>query len=207
MGMPSKQAWSITQGPETNMIDDLDASSSTLRLLVSDSLKKWTSDALLGLLNEDDVIVRTASARELQVRGGHEIFEKILPLIKDQKPEKREISAFILGQLGTPKMPFKEKSFPALVLLAEDESPDVRSATAAAFGHLCYEGMPAEIESCLIKLCSDDDINVRACAAYALGNSSGSQEVRELLARLLKQQDVREYAELGLEILDAKEEK
>lgn len=51
------------------MIDDLDESSSILRLLVADSLKRWTDNALLGLLSEQDAIVRTAAARELQMRG------------------------------------------------------------------------------------------------------------------------------------------
>nr|HBO6797780.1 hypothetical protein [Pseudomonas aeruginosa] len=46
-----------------------------------------------------------------------------------------------------------------------------------------------------------------ACAAYALGNSSGGKEVRILLEKLLAQEGVGEYAELGLEILEAKKNK
>ena len=56
----------------------------------------------------------------------------------------------------------------------------------------------------MIELCSDNDKDVRACAAYALGNSSGSKEVRTLLNELLSQEYVCEYAELGLDLLDTK---
>ncbi|HCF0036567.1 HEAT repeat domain-containing protein [Pseudomonas aeruginosa] len=189
------------------MIDDLDESSSILRLLVADSLKRWTDNALLGLLSEQDAIVRTAGARELQMRGGRDIFEKVQHLSGNENPETREIAAFILGQIGTPKMPFKDESLPTLLSLADDEDAGVRSATAAAFGHLCYESMPLNVEKCLIKLCSDSNESVRACAAYALGNSSGGKEVRILLEKLLAQEGVGEYAELGLEILEAKKNK
>ena len=184
------------------MIDNVDASSSTLRMLVSEALKKWTTGSLLGLLEDDDVIVRTAVARELQIRGELSILEKVRSYVTDNRPFMREIAAFILGQLGTPLMPFKQESISLLRPLVSDSDADVRSAVAAAFGHLCYEGMPKEIEDCLIKLCSDNDKDVRACAAYALGNSSGRQEIRDLLTLLLSQKYVGPYAQLGLEILN-----
>ena len=56
-------------------------------------------------LSEQDAIVRTAAARELQMRGGRDIFEKVQHLSGNENPETREIAAFILGQIGTPKMP------------------------------------------------------------------------------------------------------
>jgi HEAT repeat protein len=206
MGMPKKPSGKITAAyGRLDMIDDLDASSSTLRMLVSEALRKWTEDTLMGLLEEEDVIVRTAAARELQARGGVEIFKRMQTFAVDKRPYVREIAAFILGQLGTPLMPLRKESLPILLQLASDQNADVRSATAAAFGHLCYEGMPKDVEDCLIKFCLDEDKDVRACAAYALGNSSGSLKIRALLTKLLEQDYVGSYAELGLEILDDKQ--
>lgn len=190
-----------------NMIDNIDGSSSILRMLVAEALKKWTTDSLLVLLEDEDVIVRTAVARELQIRGELVIFKKMQSHATDTRSYMREIAAFVLGQLGTPVMPFKQESIPMLLRLASDSDKDVRAAVAAAFGHLCYRGMSREIEDCLIALCSDKDKDVRACAAYALGNSSGRREIRDLLAQLENQKYVGSYATLALEMLDESNKK
>lgn len=185
------------------MIDDLDASSSILRLLVAQGLKGWSDNALLELIVEEDVIVRTAAARELQNRGGDTLlFGRIRNLSNDVRPYVREISAFILGQFGAPHAPYKKDSLPTLMSLTLDSDADVRAAAAAAFGHLCFAGMPQEVEDRLVQLCSDKDRDVKACAVYALCNSSGSDNVRSLLNGLLADDYVGEYAELALEILD-----
>lgn len=187
------------------MIDDLDQSISTLRLLVSEALKSWPTPAILKLLEESDVIVRTASARELQVRGTRDIYNHAVALSESNLADLREIAAFILGQLGTPEYPFSKESFPIVLRLSRDSVADVRSAAAAALGWLCSGSMPDEVEERLISLCSDADKDVRACAASALGSSSGSPQVRQALNGLIKQEYVGPYAELGLEILDGKE--
>lgn len=186
------------------MIDDFDDKYSTLRMLVATALRNpsWTIDGLINLLKEEDVIVRTAAARELQIRGGEPVFKKILPFVSSKQACHREIAAFVLGQLGTPMMDYKNESLPILVKLALDEDEDVRAASAAAFGHLCYEGMSEQIEDILIRLCNDESIEVRACAAYALGNSSGNRKIRELLESMVNQDYVGSYAELGLELIE-----
>lgn len=74
------------------MIDDLDESSSILRLLVADSLKRWTDNALLGLLSEQDAIVRTAAARELQMRGGVTYLRKFSIYLKRESRDSGDCS-------------------------------------------------------------------------------------------------------------------
>ncbi len=185
------------------MIDDIDSSESTLRLLASESLKKWSLKGVLKLLTDDDYIVRTLAARELQIRGDHEIYDYVVDLVKDDKDYIREIAAFVLGQLATPKMPFKDNSVPLLLNLITDESYEVRATTAASLGHLCFEKMPEDVEVALLKASNDCNSDVRACTGYALGNSTGSEEVIQTLRNLLKDEskEVRDYAELGLDIL------
>jgi len=186
------------------MIDDIDASSSTLRLLVSQALKSWNIGAVLKLLFDDDCIVRTSAARELQVRGGSEVFSQVKMLVNDSRAYVREICAFTLGQLGTPDMPYKNKSFPLLLTLLEDKDVEVKAAAAAALGHLSFSGMPKDVEEALLFSSKDKDKTVRACVAYALGNSSGREAVKNSLAQLRndKEKSVRSYAELGIELLD-----
>ena len=71
--VPRVKGHTQTADAKATMIDDLDGSSSTLRLLVWQALKSYPTEALLKLLGDDDFIVRTAVARELQVRGGSEV--------------------------------------------------------------------------------------------------------------------------------------
>lgn len=190
------------------MIDDIDASGSTLRLLVSQALKNWNIEAVLGLIVDEDHIVRTAAARELQLRGSRFIYEQVIMLITDDRAYVREICAFILGQLGTPDMPYKDESYPLLLDLLEDKERDVRMAAAAALGHISFANMPINVEKALILASKDKDENVRACVAYALGNSSGGVAAKFSLNQLKNDKDesVRSYADLGFELLIGKSE-
>jgi len=190
------------------MIDDIDSSSSTLRMLASQALKAWGTSAILKLLSDEDYVVRTLAARELHVRGSQEVFEHTLQLETGIESEKRELCAFILGQLGTPEMPFKLSSFPILRRLAADSDSGVRAAAVAALGHLCYAGMPPDVEKLLQVSASDENPEVRACTAISLGNASASNETLRTLEILLEDSDsqVRGFAEVGLEILQCKKE-
>lgn len=113
-----------------------DKSGTALRMLVYQALAGYSTEALLPFLGDSDTIVRTAAARKLQVRGGVEVFEHAAQLATSTKKEDREISAFILGQLGTPKRPFRIASLPILKKLCMDKSSAVREAALASLGHL-----------------------------------------------------------------------
>jgi len=186
------------------MIDDVDISSSVLRLLASQALKGWNDDAVFKLLSDDDYILRTLVARELHVRGNKEIYDKVTNFEKSPREDMREICAFTLGQLGTPKMPYKNETIPILLNLIRDSSADVRAASAAACGHSCFENMPSEVEDALLRAVADEDKGVRCCVAYALGNASSKIGVIEAFNKLLQDSDsqVREYAELGKDIFE-----
>ena len=185
------------------MIDDIDASESTLRLLVSQALRNWSTKAVLKLIFEDDCIVRTLAARELQIRGDQEIYDHVIKFVHDDRAYVREICAFTLGQLGTPDMPYRDVSHSSLLNLLKDGNSEVRAAAASALGHLFFSSMPEGIENALIISSQDEDKTVRACVAYALGNSSGRKAVKQALKQLLNdtEESVRSYAELGFEML------
>lgn len=188
------------------MIDDKDLSESTLRLLASQALKKWPDKAVINILTDDDYVVRTLAARELHMRRDNEIFAKIVELSHSEKPEVREICAFVLGQLGTPDMPFKEQAVPDLLRLLTDNNVDVRAASAAAIGHAFVSGMPNSVEKALYDAANDSESLVRCCVASALGSAENITEARKVLNILAKDADqkVREYASLGQDILRTK---
>lgn len=185
------------------MIDPIDSSESTIRLLASEALKLWPLDAVYNLLFDDDYVVRTLAARQLQLRGDKDIFEKMVALSFSPIPFHRVLSAFVLGQLGTPAMPFKNYSIPTLLRLISDDNQEVRAFAADALGHLCYAGMPAEAEQILYGAASDHSPIVRGAAAVALGNASNHEQALSVLDMLIQDpvKEVREYAELGKEIL------
>lgn len=181
------------------MIDDKDGSSSVLRLLVWQALKIYPTPSLLTLLEDEDVIVRTAVARELQIRSEKESFSRIASLCDDPRDYMREIAAFVLGQFGTPDLPDRERSIEKLMrLLTEDEASDVRAAAASALGHLGA----AQAADALLHAAEDSSSEVRASAAVALGSVGGIPKVLEALRRLLVDPDanVRECAEFGIEL-------
>ncbi len=195
----SIEGHSHPSGSEAQMIDDLDGSSSTLRLLAWQALRSYPTDSLLRLLDDDDYVVRTAVARELQTRSGSDVYQWAIDKVTSERIASREIAAFILGQLGTPELPFRATSIPALMRLASDNDTEVRSAAIAGLGHLRAD----EAVDIIIAASQDSSNLVRGCAVAALGHLTSSAAVISALRDRLRDDDatVREWAASELEDL------
>ena len=182
------------------MIDNPDYSNSTVRLLVFQALRAYSTHALLPLLLDEDAIVRSAAAREVQVRGEKLALDYVLPLCSDDREFVREIAAFTLGQLGTPTYPFRSESIPKLMELVADSSAEVRGSAVAALGHL----HATESKEMLLNAAEDADSDVRAMAAVALGRLGSSPDILRTLQVLLNDpsSEVREWAQLGMELAE-----
>lgn len=171
------------------MIDvGIDSKGSSLRLLIAQALGEHPTFALLPYLEDRSFVVRTAAAREIQVRGGEESFEYLMRLLGDKRAYVREIAVFALGQYGTPTYPFKSKSIESIVgRLVHDTSSSVRAAAAAALGHLkAYEALEA-----ITAAVGDNSIDVRACVGFALAQMKRSKKARDAL-RILKDDESEE---------------
>ena len=185
------------------MIDDKDSSDSTLRLILWKALQKYSTARLCALLSDNDAIVRTSAAKQLHLRGNKAAYRKAVELCAHENGELREIGAFLLGQLGTPKRPFRKQSIPILVnLLVNDPFHEVRAAAAGALGHL----QATEASNELLSIAGDSSSEVRACVAFTLGALNHSPEIEATLHTLSQDEnsEVREWAELSLEILQDK---
>ena len=80
------------------MITNSNVQNSTIDLLVFQALKQYSTNALVPMLEDKDVIVRSAVARELQIRGGDDVFTAAQNLGASERHESREIAAlFVLG--------------------------------------------------------------------------------------------------------------
>nr|WP_315219216.1 HEAT repeat domain-containing protein [uncultured Duganella sp.] len=176
------------------MIDSgIDRRGSSLRLLIAEALRSYPTASLYPFLEDRSVPVRTAAAREIQVRGEAESFAYATQLATDRRSYVREIAIFILGQHGTPSYPFKSDAIPLLASkLSHDPAGSVRAAAAAGLGHLKgYEAIEA-----LVSAVGDRSFEVRACVASALSNMKRSAKARAALL-LLKEdvnEDVRRWA-------------
>lgn len=159
----------------------IDKDGESLRLLVAQALREYPTQSLHPFLEDKNVLVRSAAAREVQIRGELISFEAAVSLAGDKRSHVREIAVFLLGQLGTPNFPFRERSIPIISdRLAFDKSAAVRAAAAAALGHLnAHESLDA-----LAKAASDSSAEVRACTAFALSNMKRRRKARELLLML-----------------------
>lgn len=191
------------------MIDDKDITDSTLRFILWKALREYSTDELLELLEDKDVIVRTSAAKQLQLRPETKVYHAVMQLVENQKAYKREMGAFVLGQFGTPNFPYKEQSVFVLARLFDDFSADVRATAVASIGHLGSE-KPNDNEILLdkiIKLSTDLNENVRLCCAYTLGSFIKSQKVIDILEKLLldSSSNVREWAELSIDIITNRE--
>jgi HEAT repeat protein len=167
--------------------------SSNLRLLVYQALKHYSEDALLPMLEDSSSIVRTAVARELQLRGGERTLARAVALLTSPKVSNREIAVFLLGQLGTPHFHFKQQTIPLIEgRLMEDQSEEVREAAAAALGHQATEAsVPV-----LLRAATDSSGAVRSAVAASLGQFRSDPQVSGALRQLAEDTDeaVRDWA-------------
>lgn len=168
------------------MIDiGIDRPGHSTRLLVQQALGLYKPEALIHFLSDRDAIVRTAAARELQQRGGELALDEAKRLSLSRRGVDREIAAFLLGQLGTPKRPFRRQSLPVLSSLLFDKSAAVREAAAAALGHLRFRAAV----SVLIDASADPIAGVRSAVAFALTQFPGDELAQRCLLVLSKDRD------------------
>jgi HEAT repeat protein len=186
-------------------MEDIDVSKSTLHLLAFEAVKVWDVKRLVPLLSDSDSVVRTLAAQQLQLKGDDYVFDEVVRLVDSSTDYVRESAAFVLGQLGTPGRPYRDKSLPHLLNMLNDESDIVRSSVVAALGHLYVdEKMPDRVAKSIVNLATDPSCEVRSCVAFSLGHSVSNDLVLNALNELKIDSDegVRSYAELGIELLE-----
>lgn len=194
------------------MIDiSTDRDGHSLRLLVWLGLRRFPTLALFQFLSDPDVIVRSATARELQIRGGKRVFEKTKQLLVSDKKNLRELAAFILGQLGTPKRPFKAESTQLLLqLLRSETNATVRATAIDSLGWLHTTRAIKNI----VSFAKDRSPAVRGSVGFAVGMiyCEKHQSIPESYWRLLKKfrkdksRAVREEAKLGIDLVLGEQE-
>ena len=155
----------------------------------------------------------------LAARGSRDVLEAMTVLGEDDDPATRALAAYVLGQLGTSAPALPDEQDAALrAMAAREQDPEVLSAIACAFGHLCgphgnewllaqrahpaadvreavafaLGGRPgADVLAALIELSADEAAAVRDWATFALGTLAPGDgaEIRDALAARLDDPD------------------
>lgn len=178
-----------------------------------------TKELIAAALGEEDEDARWEFVATLHRRGSREVFDAARNLCESGVPLEETLGADIVGQLGTPELPFKKES--VLILLkvidSENDVNAVQAATmalgrmedsraiekllelrnhanedvrlAVAHGLLALEDDSAV--NALIGLSSDEDEDVRNWATFGLGSmiSLDTSEIRDALAERLIEAD------------------
>ena len=168
-----------------------------------------TLDELYDYLLDEDYRVRTLSAQAIQMKyATKEVLKKISLMINSKNSNDREIGAYILGQLGTPKMPFVKESLPLLYKLFDDTNEEVVGTAISSIGHLWSYTNTSDSENIdkVIKFIKHKNPYIRISAVMALASAKSSKKVKNAIKKLLDDEDkeVREWAEVALEIIEDK---
>src|SRR5213594_2773510 len=149
------------------MIDSgIDRKGGSLRHLVWRGLKEYPTVAVLQFLEDSNVIVRSEAARCLHLRPERRVFERVAQLLTSKRVYQRELGAFVLGQLGTPKRPYKKESTRILLRIVKSEpNAVVRATITVSLGQL----KAAEALRKIVTFANDRSPAVRASVAFAIG--------------------------------------
>ena len=165
---------------------------------------------LFDFLRDSDYRVRTLAAQAIQMKfATKDTFNRVLRMINSNNIINKEIGAYILGQLGTPKMPFAQDSLPELYkLLDNNEEDDVLVSAISSIGHiLSYRQdllpIPNDFIDKIIFFSKVSNPDIRIATAMTLASIGNINKVQEAIKKLLndENQEVQEWAEVANEIL------
>jgi len=149
---------------------DHNAFESKLGQLLWKALKNSDENELFECLINENKVLRTAAACEIQIRASLGSFERVLILADSFRFESREIAAFILGQIGSPTEKYYGRSIESLTKLLNDSYYEVRATSVGSFGFLASNRPDQHPLICskIISLLVDSEPTVRESLAFSL---------------------------------------
>lgn len=155
-----------------------------------------TAELIATALTDEDEDVYWNAVSVLHSRDTPEVLKAAKELCESADPDRRQLGANILGQLGPGVHPFREEIVPILTrLLEQDDDADVLQAAAVAIGHLHDpRGIPA-----LTGHKAHPDADVRQGVVFGLLTQEDEEAIRALIDLSEDEDgDVRNWATFGL---------
>jgi HEAT repeat protein len=187
----------------TSSIDNIEVTESQLRRVLMRLISNLPEKELFECVLDEDIILRTSAAQQIQIRGTNAGFEFAMSLVNSLRFENREIAAFILGQLGPPDCKYLKRSVEPLLKLLSDPYYEVRATAVYAFSFYTnhFEETLPEIVEKIVELAADPEASVRLAASHTLGFIY-LENSKICLEKLLNDPivEVRDDAKYGLEL-------
>jgi len=176
-------------------------------ILAARGMMHSKEDDVYNFLGDKDYRVRTLAAQTIQTHFPTEkSFNMAKKMIMSNDASKQELGAYILGQLGTPNMPFWKESIPLLLELLKSNNTEVVASTLHALSHLC------SLKKCKLKdsviqeivnLTKHKDKDIVIAALMALASQDFSSQAKNTIKNFLKTKDeeVKSWAHVAYEII------
>ena len=130
-----------------------------LLCLIACQSQEQQAKALVAQFGEEDA-ARRAEASKTLVTMGTEAIDALIQGISDENPQVREMSAWVLSEIGTPAA----RVVPALISTLVDPDENIRVMGSVALQNLGEPAVPY-----LIEALKAESAEIRLNAAYALG--------------------------------------
>ena len=130
-----------------------------LLCLIACQSQEQQAKALVAQFGDKDA-ARRAEASETLVAMGSEAIDALIQGVSDENPQVREMSAWVLSEIGTPAA----RVVPALISTLADPDENIRVMGSVALQNLGEPAVPY-----LIDALRTESAEIRLNAAYALG--------------------------------------
>ena len=133
-------------------------------------------DALVDRLKDPVRAVAEAAVESLIIIGGGEVCRKTIPLLYSESSSTRNYAIEVLEKVG-------ESDLEAITILLKDENHDVRKFAADILGYISEIG-GEDAYLPLVKTIRDENVNVAAAAAEALGKLGNERAIPFLVKEI-----------------------
>ncbi len=164
-----------------------------------------------NFLYDRDYKVRTLAAQTIQTKyPTKQSFKIANKMLLSNNTEDVKLGIYILGQLGTPDLPFKEKTIPILLNLLEEKryNENIIIEILHALSHLCSLGKCNLIQDYILKIANftqNDNIELIIAALMALSSQYNNPIAKNTIKKFLKSnnKELAEWAEVAYDIFSS----
>lgn len=149
-----------------------------------------------ALVDDDDQ--KYAAIAALHWRGTRDVLEHAIEHSTSAQPEKRMLSAAVLGQIGIPDRSFPDQCIEALTAMLQDQNIGVLEEAIIALSHA--DEMRSATQQVLL-FADHDNADIRSSVAFNLAGNQRPEAISALIVLSSdSDSDTRDWATFGLGI-------
>jgi len=188
------------------------SSDSSYDILAARGMMCSSENEVYKFLNDNDFRVRTLAAQTIQTKyPTKKSFEIAKKMIQDNNLEQVELGIYILGQLGTPNMPFWKESLSILEnIIQTSNNKKIIASALYALSHLCSLAkckMKEKLISTIIQFTNSVEKDVVIGALIALSSQHKNETIKKVIENIINNssdKEIVDWANTAIEIIDGK---